>query len=651
MIFGVDIASGSPGGREPPRYAITVIRDGNVEQHRMAGRHKLLRLLRQYSPSLLAVDNIYELAKDRRELIEFMARLPGETKLVQVTGGDKPESLFRIAGRYGLSFDRLDPNDESLTCARLAGLGVGVEVSAFEDRTVIKVSRGRSPGKGGWSQNRYRRKVHGAVREKAREIEQMLKEQSSSAGIEYVMDCTEGFGGYTKCEFTVEAPRKSLHVNPGRHGDVQVSVSEIERDSIAFIPLARRGHTIVGIDPGTTTAVAVLSLSCELIWLHSSRTESLSDLIDDIAEKGKPLIIASDVYPTPNAVEKIRRAFNAVLGAPSVLLTSRDKTGLAEGFEYANNHERDALAAAVSVFRKHRNKFEQIRRKVPPGMDVEDVIASVMRGESVESAVGSLSGRALASDARPAPEPPKESAGDETVKLRETLRRQVEQIDSMKGYIDELQSEIQEKKSTIARLESHISDIKKGVYREVRHDQELRHREKEISRIRRELQGSRDNAAQLAERIERLKSIRRLEVSGRGVPVKIIATFTRESIQRTIEQYGIKRGDVVLLEDASGGGGSTAGLLAALGVRAVIISGDMSHAAEETLFREGVPVFGRDELHVQSADDVAVANPEDLDRALERWRRLYEERKKAAKEEWLETLIAEYRSERAKGKI
>ncbi|HIH43514.1 MAG TPA: DUF460 domain-containing protein [Candidatus Methanoperedenaceae archaeon] len=617
----------------------------------MAGRHKLLRLLRQYSPSILAVDNIFELAKDRKELIDFMARLPGHTKLVQVTGGDKPESLVRIAGRYGLSFDRLDPNAESLTCARLAGLGVGAEVSAFEERTVIKVSRGRSPGKGGWSQNRYRRKVHGAVREKAREIEQMLKEQSASGGIEYVMDCTEAFGGCSKCEFTVEAPRKSLHVHSGRHGDVQVSVSEIERDSIAFIPLARRGHTIVGIDPGTTTAVAVLSLSGELIWLHSSRTESLSDLIDDIAEKGKPLIIASDVYPTPNAVEKIRRAFNAVLGSPSVLLTSRDKTGLAEGFEYANSHERDALAAAVSVFRKHRNKFEQIRKKVPPGIDAEDIIASVIRGESVESAVESVAGRATAQDVKPVPEPPKESAGDETAKLRETLHRQAEQIESMRGYIDELRSEIQEKKSTIARLESHISHIKKGIYRELRHDQELRHREKEIAHIRKELKGSQERAANLALRIERLKSIRRLEVSGKGVPVKIVATFTKESIQRTIEQYGIKKGDVVLLEDASGGGGGTAGLLASLGVRAVVITGEMSHAAEETLFREGVPVFGRDELHVQSADDFAVANPDDLGRALERWRRLYEERKKAAKEEWLETLIAEYRSERAKGKI
>ncbi len=337
IIFGIDIAKGSVRAKGSPGYAVVVLRGSEIEHHRMVSLHKFLRMVWKDKPGIIAVDNIYELASDRRGLIALISRLPAHTKLVQVTGGEHLTPLTKLAREQGLSFDRFDPNDEALVCAKLAQLGIGDEVSAFEDRAVIKVSRARSPGRGGWSQNRYRRKVHGHVRQKAREIEDALQEQSKKAGFTYSQNIIEGFGGYSKSEFYVDAPRNHIHINPGKYGDVQVTVKSIERDAMVFKPLAtrKRDYIIVGIDPGTTTAIAVITLDGELRMLHSGRMMPMSEVIEMIAEQGRPLIIASDVFPTPNTVEKIRRAFNAVLGTPSDLLTSGNKIELARPFGYS----------------------------------------------------------------------------------------------------------------------------------------------------------------------------------------------------------------------------------------------------------------------------------------------------------------------------
>lgn len=82
-----------------------------------------------------------------------------------------------------------------------------------------------------------------------------------------------------------------------------------------------------------------------------------------------------------------------------------------------------------------------------------------------------------------------------------------------------------------------------------------------------------------------------MEVRGEGTAVKVIAAFTKESISEAKEKYGLKIGDVVFLENPSGGGTATAQILVEAGIRAVIIPEDISHAAEETFFKGDVPVL------------------------------------------------------------
>jgi predicted RNase H-like nuclease (RuvC/YqgF family) len=111
---------------------------------------------------------------------------------------------------------------------------------------------------------------------------------------------------------------------------------------------------------------------------------------------------------------------------------------------------------------------------------------------------------------------------------------------------------------------------------------------------------------------------------------------------------GIKKDDIILLKDASGGGTITAKLVADMGVRAVIVYNEMSHAAEEELFNLGIPVLRAKDVNVQfdSTEDLAVINPDDIKNALVEWDKNAQKRRMAAKEEWLKSLVDEYRSER-----
>jgi predicted RNase H-like nuclease (RuvC/YqgF family) len=170
----------------------------------------------------------------------------------------------------------------------------------------------------------------------------------------------------------------------------------------------------------------------------------------------------------------------------------------------------------------------------------------------------------------------------------------------------------------------------------------------DIQRLQDKISEKNKRISDLNERIHKLKRVRRLEISGRVLPVKIIFSFTKDSILKTQETVGIKKDDIILLKDASGGGTITAKMVADFGVRALIVCNEMSHAAEEELFNLGVPVLKANDVKVQfdTTEDLAVIDPEDIKNAIELWNMSAEKRKMAAKEEWLKSLVDEYRSER-----
>jgi len=644
VVFGVDVQSGDVRG-DSPSYAVVAF-DGERVDRDVVSFRKLRRLIDREEPAMVATDNMYELAADKDALVGFLGELPAGTKLVQVTGAERPEPLGRVAARHGVPYGK-KPMEEAEAAARLAAMNVGQEVTAFADETTVKVARGRSTGSGGWSEDRYTRRIHGNVKKRSREVERELDD----AALEYEVDRVEKYGGLARAEFTVSAPPEDLPVSPERSGDVRIEIERERRDGIEFRPLAkRRDHVVVGIDPGTTTAVAIVGLSGEVLDIHSTRTADTAAVIEWIVERGRPLLVAADVTPMPETVEKIRRSFDAAGWTPDSDLPVDEKQHRTRDQTYENDHERDAMAAALSAFDAHADQFERIARKVPPRLDRGEVTARVLGGEeSVETVIA---------DMREDGDDEEDDDGEDPRELTEEEKRIKElerRVGRLESHIDDLKGTIDEKDERISEYEEQLSEARREERREARRTREVTRLQRENDRLERELEAERETVEELEGKVERLKALWKLDHSNfadvseekRGlVSVKVVEQFTKDAIRQTDEAVGLVEGDVVYLRDASGAGRATAQRLAEVAPRLVLRDGGLSEVADEVLFEHGIPVAPAEQVTVQEVDDLAVAREREVEAAIADWEERADDRRRRRKAETIDRLISEHRADR-----
>ena len=643
LVFGVDIQSGDVRG-DAPSYALVAF-DGEHVDRDVVSHRKLRRLLDREEPAMVATDNMYELAADKDALVHFLRALPTETKLVQVTGAERPEPLSRVASRHGVPYGK-KPMKEAEAAARLAAANVGYEVSAFGDTTTVKVSRGRSTGKGGWSQDRYTRRIHGSVKRRSREVKERLKQ----AGLEFETDVTEKYGGYANAVFTVEAPPADIPVSEGRSGDTRIEIERERHDGIEFEPLVkRRDHVVVGIDPGTTTAAAVVSLDGQVLDVYSTRTADTADVIEWLIERGRPVVVAADVTPMPETVEKFRRSFDAAGWTPNSDLPIDEKLHRTREAAYENDHQRDALAAALFARDDHEDQIERISQKVPVDVERGEVISRVVAGEeSVEAVLRDLD------DDEESEADDSEHEERELTEEEEEIRRLRERVERLESHVDDLNETIDEREETIEEYEEELSEAKREERRQARERREVKRLERENDRLERRVESVEDENEELDEKLERLKRLWKLDHSnfadvdtdGDLVSVKVIEQFTRDAIETADEEYGLAAGDVVYLRDASGAGRSTAERLAEIDPRVVLRSGgNLSEVADRILFEHDIPVSPAEDVAIQEVDELAVASEADVEAAITDWERRAEERQKERKASMVDQIISEHRAE------
>jgi predicted RNase H-like nuclease (RuvC/YqgF family) len=647
VIFGVDIQSGDVRG-DAPSYAL-VIFDGDSIERDVVSYRKLRRRIDDERPAMVATDNMYELAEDKDALIHFLGSLPAETTLVQVTGGQSPEPLSRVASRHGVPYGK-QPMKEAEAAARLAAANVGKEVSAFTNTTEIKVARGRSTGSGGWSEDRYTRRIHGSVKRRAREVESELDD----AGLDYERDATEKYGGFSNATFTVEARPQDLPVSTERSGDVRIEIERQRRDGVEFEPLVkRRDRIIVGIDPGTTTAVAVVSTDGTVLDVISTRTADTADVIEWIIERGRPVIVAADVTPMPETVEKIRRSFDAAGWVPDRDLPVDVKQHRTREEGYDNDHERDAIAAAFGAYDARKAQFERIARETPPRQDLGTVIERVVAGE-----------QALAEVLEDLEEDESDES-EETEHVERELTAEERRINHLEAQVERLQDHVDTLEDTIERKDDRIDEYERKLEnarseqrREARKSREVTRLERENDRLQRELEDERERVEELDGKLERLKTLWKLDHSNFAdvaekrsglVPVKVVEQFTRDAIETADEQFGLAEDDVIFLRDASGAGRSTAELLADIGPQVVLRNGQLSDVADGILFDREIPVAPADLVTVQEVDELAVARESEIEDAIRDWEERAEKRKRQQSAEMVDRLISEHRADRPEG--
>lgn len=643
VVFGVDIQSGDVRG-DAPSYAVVAF-DGEQIDRDVVSFRKLRRLIEREEPSLIATDNMYELAADKDALVHFLRELPAGTKLVQVTGEQRPEPLSRVASRHGVPYGK-QPMKEAEASARLAAANVGYEVSAFSDTTTVKVSRGRSTGSGGWSEDRYTRRIHGAVKTTAREVESSLQDD----GLDFEVDRTEKYGGLSRAVFTVEARPEAIPVSGMRSGDVRIEIEREQRDGIEFQPLAkRRDHVLVGIDPGTTTAVAIVDLGGTVLDVLSTRTADTADVIEWIIERGRPVVIAADVTPIPETVEKIRRSFDGAEWTPERDLPIDRKQHRTRAEGYDNDHERDAMAAALFAFDEYEDQFDRIAQKIPPQLNRGEVTARVVAGdETVETVVADLT-EDDSTESETETHEPREPSPEE-----KEIKRLNERIDRLESHIETLEETIASKDERIDEYERELSDARREERRDARERREVTRLERKTEQLERTTDEQRDEIKSLEDKLERLKDLWKLDHSNFAdvsekkqglVPVKVIEQFTSRAIENADERFGLVPGDVVLLRDASGAGRSTAERLAECDPRVVLRQGGLSDVADDVLFEHEIPIAPAESVTIQEVDELAVARDREVETAIDGWRERARERRHDQKSELVDKLISEHRAD------
>jgi uncharacterized protein len=122
---------------------------------------------------------------------------------------------------------------------------------------------------------------------------------------------------------------------------------------------------IVGIDPGTTTAFAVLDLEFNVVCVKSKKEYSLAGLISDIYKEGNPVIVGTDKKEVPSFIKEFSQKTGAVIFAPGYDTKKGEKKHTVKNkrfLQHAKNaHEIDALASAIYAYNDYRPLLNKIK--------------------------------------------------------------------------------------------------------------------------------------------------------------------------------------------------------------------------------------------------------------------------------------------------
>ncbi len=447
-----------------------------------------------------------------------------------------------------------------------------------------------------------------------------------------------------------------------------------------------------------TVGIAILNLSGEILSVNSFKEASRADITKHIISFGRTVLMATDVHQPPKMVKKMATALNSKIYAPYRDLAVSAKNEMVDDYIYSsdkhsiiprsrdigsnlipqNAHERDALAAAIQGYKKHQKKLEHIERRtlnleMPPEL-IDEVKIMVINEVPITKAIN---------DTLEKLNPPKtdketyktddieiklfkvskedtiselstdfnEDSPDEDASLiisglKNKLKSQEKQIRNLQNKNRILEDDLQSFHDEISHLESKIERLQYQYSQNILHQKEIATKQSIIRGLQEKYNYEKALRKDLDEQLKSIKRIRAMELSREASPVKIIESFSKDSIREATEAWNIKKGDVILLRSSEGGGSQTASLLVQLGVKAVITPDKMSHQARSEFERNLVPIIPLENVDLKMADDFAVIISDDLDREIIKWEKNQEDKRKKEETNKLLKIMDDYRAKR-----
>ncbi len=262
---------------------------------------------------------------------------------------------------------------------------------------------------------------------------------------------------------------------------------------------------IVGFDPGTTAALAILDTSKNILYLKSKKEFKKKEIVEEITKRGKPIIVAGDRTPLSGSVEKLASSLGCVAFEPDEDLSNLEKYNLVKDYLdiVKNDHQRDALSSALKAYKNYSKLFEKTDKTLSY-LGLSEFYGKILKlliKEEVENINEAVN--MVLSEIREKKEQSvekkkiriKELEPKDIEKLREIIRRQENDIRILKNYNETL-------KKRLEKVDEKFKEQK--IKTESFHDQKTIEENKKSYQLENELEKDRMI-------IEKLKVFRKLE--------------------------------------------------------------------------------------------------------------------------------------------
>ncbi|MBN3037586.1 MAG: DUF460 domain-containing protein [Candidatus Diapherotrites archaeon] len=140
-----------------------------------------------------------------------------------------------------------------------------------------------------------------------------------------------------------------------------------------------------GLDPGTTVGIACVDTDGNAVLIHSEKGLSVSDAVALVSKFGTPIVVATDKAHVPEKVQKFAAAFHARVWSPEKDMMTAEKNDLAKDRGTSNDHERDAMAAAVKSWEHVLPKLQRAKKLAEERK--EEILTAALKEVRIADAV------------------------------------------------------------------------------------------------------------------------------------------------------------------------------------------------------------------------------------------------------------------------
>jgi len=361
---------------------------------------------------------------------------------------------------------------------------------------------------------------------------------------------------------------------------------------------------IVGYDPGTTAALAIMNTKGEVLFLKSKRGFKKGEIIDIITDMGKPLIIAGDRRPLPKSVEKMARTLGCRPFYPRKSLSISEKNWMVRSFmkEIKDDHEKDALASALNAFKHYSKVFKRTHEILESkGLSnlYEKIVEATVTGE-VENITEAIN-RMLSAESKLPEVSQKIVEGKEA--LNKTISGLQEKIKRLERDIAILKESNEKLKNRLEISEKNLSYYRKKT-REKIDSSSLQVMKKNIDSMKQELKHYIDLT-------ETLKSFRKVELEDYYPIIEL--EEIRDSVAKDFDKNINLEDRVILAENLE-----NAQALNDYRIKALITSNESN---ESMLNKINFPIILKKDISIEKVKNISVVKKQELEECIKKARK------------------------------